>query len=129
MIKFAELFTDSKIVMTLSLHLTWSHFIEILPLKTELERMYYANDATVRNLGVRYLRAQIARKAYERQEIANSQLTGVSKVPFNIFKDPYLLDTFGLKENFLEADLEKAILKEHESFILEFGHGFTFVER
>jgi hypothetical protein len=40
-----------------------------------------------------------------------------------------LLNTLGLKENFLEADLEKAILKELEAFILEFGHGFTFVER
>jgi predicted nuclease of restriction endonuclease-like (RecB) superfamily len=91
--------------------------------------MYYANDAAARNLGVRDLRKQISRKAYERQEIANSQLTEVSKVPFNIFKDPYLLDIFGLKENFLEADLEKAILTEIETFILEFGHGFTFVER
>lgn len=35
----------------------------------------------------------------------------------------------GLKENFLEADLEKAVLSELESFILEFGHGFTFIER
>jgi hypothetical protein len=34
-----------------------------------------------------------------------------------------------LKENFLEADLEKAVLVELEKFILEFGHGFTFVER
>jgi hypothetical protein len=40
-----------------------------------------------------------------------------------------LLDILGLKENFLEADLEKAILVELEAFILEFGHGFTFVER
>jgi RecB family endonuclease NucS len=46
-----------------------------------------------------------------------------------VFKDPYLLDILGLKENFLEADLEKAILAELESFILEFGHGFAFVDR
>ena len=39
------------------------------------------------------------------------------------------MDTLGLKENFLEADLEKAILTELETFILEFGRGFTFVER
>ena len=82
-----------------------------------------------RNLGVRDLRHQISRKTYERKEIANTQLSKVSAVPFNVFKDPYLLDTLGLKENFLEADLEKAILCELEAFILEFGHGFTFVER
>jgi predicted nuclease of restriction endonuclease-like (RecB) superfamily len=80
-------------------------------------------------LGKRELRHQISRKAYERREIANSNITDPKSVPFNIFKDPYLLDTLGLKDNFLEADLEKAILTELEAFILEFGHGFTFVER
>jgi predicted nuclease of restriction endonuclease-like (RecB) superfamily len=91
--------------------------------------LYYANDAAQRRLGTKELRLQIARKAYERREIANTQLTEQSTVPFNIFKDPYFLDTFNLKENFLEADLEKAILTELEAFILEFGNGFTFVER
>jgi predicted nuclease of restriction endonuclease-like (RecB) superfamily len=129
MIKFAGLFPDFRIVSTLSTHLSWSHFIEILPLETEKARLYYANDAITRSLGIRELRHQISRKAYERREIANSQFTETSKVPFNVFKDPYLLDTLGLKENFLEADLEKAILTELEAFILEFGHGFSFVER
>ena len=86
---------------------------------------YIPQDAVTRCLGKRELRKQISRKAYERREIANSQLTEVSAVPFNVFKDPYLLDIFGLKENYLEADLEKAILADIESFILEFGHGFT----
>jgi predicted nuclease of restriction endonuclease-like (RecB) superfamily len=129
MIKFAELFPDVKNLATLSQELSWSHFIEILPLKSEEARFYYAKDAATRHLGVRDLRKQISRKAYERREIADSQLTERSIVPFNVFKDPYLLDTLGLKENFLEADLEKAILAELEAFILEFGHGFTFVER
>jgi len=40
-----------------------------------------------------------------------------------------LLDILDLKENYLEADLEKAILADIEAFILEFGHGFSFVER
>jgi len=91
--------------------------------------MYYANDAAVRNYSAKELRRQISRKAYERREIANTGLAKGSAVPFNIFKDPYLLDFFGLKENYLEADLEKAILTELEAFLLEFGHGFTFVER
>jgi len=129
MIRFAEKFDDFKIVATLSPQLSWSHFVEILPLETEQARLYYANDAITRNLGIRELRRQIARKAFERQEIANSQLSMDSTMPFNVFKDPFILDTLGLKENFLEADLEKAILTELESFILEFGHGFTFVER
>jgi len=129
MVQFAELFPDLKIVSPLATQLSWSHFIEILPLESQEARLFYANDAAARHLGRMELRKQISRKAFERQEIANSQLSVDSIMPFNVFKDPYILDTLGLKENFLEADLEKAILTELESFILEFGHGFTFVER
>jgi hypothetical protein len=39
MIKFAGLFPDLKIVSTLSTHLSWSHFIEILPLEAEKARL------------------------------------------------------------------------------------------
>ena len=129
MLQFAVEFPDFEIVATLSQQLSWSHIVELLPLKSDEARLYYASDAAQRRLGVRGLRQQISRKAYERREIANTQLTEQSVVPFNVFKDPYLLDTLGLRENFLEADLEKAILTELEAFILEFGHGFTFVER
>jgi predicted nuclease of restriction endonuclease-like (RecB) superfamily len=129
MLQFAEVFANPEIVATLSRQLSWSHFKEILPLKSEEARMYYANDAVERNYGVRELRHQISRKAYERREIANTELSAQSAVPFNVFKDPFLLDILGLKENFLEADLENAILIELEAFILEFGDGFTFVKR
>ncbi|MDR3002339.1 MAG: PDDEXK nuclease domain-containing protein [Fibromonadaceae bacterium] len=129
MVQFANRFPDIEIVVPLVRQLSWSHFIALLPLKSDEAFMYYAQDAATRQLGKRELRHQISRKAYERREIANSQLTKQSAIPFNVFKDPYLLDTLGLKENFLEADLEKAILAELETFILEFGHGFTFVER
>jgi len=129
MIKFATRFPDFEILVTLSQDLSWSHFIALLPLKTDDAFIYYAQDAVSRSLGVRELRNQIARKAYERGEISNLQLTEASTVPFNLFKDPYLLDVMGLRDNYLEADLEKAILADLESFILEFGNGFTFVAR
>jgi predicted nuclease of restriction endonuclease-like (RecB) superfamily len=126
---FAERFPDVEILPTLSAKLSWSHILELLPLKSQEAQLYYAREAAERNLKVHELRRQIARKAYERREISNAELTGQSAVPFNVFKDPYLLDMFGLKENYLEADLEKAILADIETFILEFGHGFSFVER
>jgi len=129
MMRFAEKFDDFQIVTELASQLTWSHFIEILPQKSNEARLYYAQDSAKRNLGTKELRRQISRKAYERREIANTQVSDVSAVPFNVFKDPYLLDVLGLKDNFDEADLEKAILIELEKFILEFGHGFTFVDR
>ena len=129
MMQFAEQFPDAKILSPLATKLSWSHFVELLPVKTDDARLYYAHDASQRCYGTKELRHQISRKAYERKEIANVELSKDSVVPFNVFKDPYLLDLFGLKDNFLEADLEKAILKEIEAFILEFGHGFSFVER
>jgi len=112
MMLFAERFNDAKILPPLAAKLSWSHFIELLPLKSGEARLYYAKDAAERNYGAKELRNQISRKAYERQEIANLQLSKESAIPFNVFKDPYLLDIFGLKENFIEADLEKAILIE-----------------
>jgi predicted nuclease of restriction endonuclease-like (RecB) superfamily len=129
MIKFAARFPDIQIVVSLTQQLSWTHFIALLPLKSDDAFMFYARDAAARRLGTRELRRQIFRKAYERRDIGNSQITEASAVPFNVFKDPYLLDVFGLKENYLEADLEKAILADLEAFILEFGHGFTFVGR
>jgi len=129
MTQLANLFPDIEIVSALATQLSWTHFCELIRIKTEEARLYYANEAVQCHFSTRELRRQISRKAYERQEIANSQLMEQSLIPFNLFKDPYLLDTLGLKDNYLEADLEKAILTSLESFILEFGHGFTFVER
>ena len=49
--------------------------------------------------------------------------------PDLVFRDPYLLDFLGLKDTFAEKDLEAAILREMEAFILELGVGFAFLER
>lgn len=126
---FSERFSNVQILTALASKLSWTHFTELLRIKSTEAMQYYANEVAEKNLGTKELRHQISRKAFERREIANSQLTGKSALPFNVFKDPYLLDVLGLKENYLEADLEKAILESIENFILEFGHGFTFVER
>ena len=129
MIQFARRFSEAEIVVTLSPQLSWSHIIALLSVKTDEAFFYYADDTAARSLGVRELRRQIDRKAFERREIANAELSEQSAVPLKVFKDPYLLDILGLKENPPEADLENAILRELEAFILEFGHGFSFVER
>jgi len=127
--QFASQFDDEQIVVTLSRQLSWSHFLALLPLKTMEEKLYYATETARQLLGVRDLRHIISRKSYERREIANLQIKPNSDIPFNAFKDPYLLDTLDLKDSFLEGDLEKAILLGLEKFIMEFGKGdFCFVE-
>ena len=118
-----------KIVLAVTTQLSWTHVVEVLPLKAPEARLFYLKEAEIRQLGTRELRQLIARKGFERREIANSQLTEGSAIPLDTFKDPYLLDVLGLNDAFLEADLEAAVLRELESFILELGGGFTFVER
>ncbi len=129
MMQFAEQFIDVKIVSTLSTQLSWSHFIELLPLKNQEAKLFYAQKASKELLGVRGLRKQIAAKIFERTTIANLQTPSSDSVVYNTFKDPYFLDFLGLQNTYLEKDLEAAILRELESFILELGKGFAFVER
>lgn len=129
MIRFAEQFTDSQIVVTLARQLSWSHFVELLPLKTMEAKLFYAQNASNNLFGIRELRRQIALKAFERTNIADAQIIEPTPIPFNTFKDPYILDLLGLQNTFLEKDLEEAILNDLETFILELGKGFTFVER
>lgn len=129
MIQFSELFSDLEIVSTLSTQLGWSHFLEVISITDEAERIFYLEKAAEGNWSVRAMRKQIERKAYERKEIAQIQIIDSLAVTENTFKDPYFLDFLGLKEGYLENDLEGAILKEIELFILELGVGFAFVER
>jgi predicted nuclease of restriction endonuclease-like (RecB) superfamily len=129
MLQFAEQFPDKEIVVTLSRQLTWSHFLLLIPLDTSGAKLFYAEQAVNDKLGVRDLRRQISTKAYERAQIANAQIGPESKIPENTFKDPYIFDFFELKDTYLEKDVEAAILRGLESFILELGKGFAFVER
>ncbi len=129
MMQFAEQFTDFQIVVTLSRQLSWSHYLAILPIKTHEAKLFYANQVGNSFMSVRELRRQIALKTFERTNIADAQIVEPTHIPFNTFKDPYILDLLGLQNSFLEKDLEDAILHDLETFILELGKGFTFVER
>jgi predicted nuclease of restriction endonuclease-like (RecB) superfamily len=129
MMQFAEQFPDLQIVATLSRQLSWSHFVTLLPLKTQEAKLFYAQASAAQTLGIRELRKQISTKTYERSSIANLQNTSNHPAIHNTFKDPYFLDFLGLQNTYLEKDLEAAILRELEAFILELGKGFAFVER
>ncbi len=140
MIQFVEAFPDEAIVATLSRQLSWSHFIEILPLKQPLEREYYAELCRAERWSVRTLRERIASQLYLRTAIAKqpeavvkaeiSHLRdGGQLTPDLVFRDPYMLDFLGLPQDYNERDLEDAILREMERFLLELGVGFTFVAR
>ena len=129
MLQFATLFPEPEKVFTLSRQLSWSHFLVLLPLKTAEQRLFYAQRTIQEQLSVRELRKQTEQKAYERTAIADAQLPNQEHHLSGSFKDPYLLDFLNLPTGYLENDLETAILRELEKFILEVGKGFAFVER
>lgn len=140
MIRFAETFSDEPIVSTLWRQLSWSHFKEIIYINDPLKRDFYAEMCRLERWSVRALREKIDGMLYERTAIsrkpeavirheldtlrANDQMS-----PDLVFKDPYFLNFLGLKDRYIERDLEDAILREIESFILELGTGFAFLAR
>ena len=88
--------------------MSWTHFRELLPLATDDARAFYVKEIIDRHLSVRDLRYAISRKAFERREIADSQIPEGSAIPLDAFRDPMLLDMLGLADTFLERDLEAA---------------------
>jgi predicted nuclease of restriction endonuclease-like (RecB) superfamily len=140
MVQFAEVFPDRKIVVSLIRRLTWTHFIALIPLKDPLQRDFYAQMCRIERWSVRQLRARIDSMLFERTAISKKpekliaqELTTLRKedrlTPDLVFRDPYVLDFLGLRDTYSEKDLEGAILREIESFLLELGVGFAFVER
>lgn len=140
MVKFYESFQDEKIVAALSQQLSWSHFRELLPLEKPLQRDFYAEMCRVERWSVRTLRQKIDSMLYERtaiskkpEELIRHEIDSLRKAdqltPDLVFRDPYFLDFLGLKDHYLEKDLEDAILRELEQFLLELGAGFSFIAR
>ena len=140
MVQFSEAFPDAQIVATLSRELSWSHFIEILPLKQPLERDFYAEMCRIERWSVRTLRERIGSQLYLRSVIAKKPESAIAQelshlreggqmTPDLVFRDPYMLDFLGLPDGYSERDLESAILREMERFLLELGAGFAFVAR
>ena len=94
----------------------------------------------VERWSVRTLRAKIQGMLFERtaiskkpEELAKAEIDALRTEdqlsPDLIFRDPYVLDFLGLKDRYLEKDLEDAILRELETFLLELGSGFAFLAR
>jgi len=140
MISLAEAFPEQRIVATLSKELGWSHFVELLPLKKHLQRDFYAEMCRVERWSVRMLRQKIGGMLFERTALSKKpaklaegevqKLREEDKLtPDLVFRDPYFLGFLGLKGAFSEKDLETAILRDLEAFLVELGSDFAFVAR
>lgn len=133
-------YQEYKIQQTLSVKLTWSHYCELLTISDKNKREFYEQEAKNANWSVRELKRQINTSLYERlllskgevnkQEVLNLALNGIEiNQPKDIIKDPYVFEFLGVPENkpMLEGDLEKALVRQIEKFLLELGRGFMFV--
>lgn len=140
MVQFAEVFPSAEIVAALLRQLGWTHFTLLIPIEDPLKRGFYAEMCRIEGWSTRMLRRKIDGMLYERtalskkpEELIRKELAVLREkdelTPALVFRDPYMLDFLELADTYSEKDLESAILREIEHFLLEFGAGFAFVER
>jgi len=132
---FALSWPSYQIVQEVLAQLPWYHNIALMEkLKTEQERLWYANQAFQYGWSHNILRIQIETRAYERQGKAQNNFPTTlpateSDMAVQIFKDPYLFDFLGTDAPRREIELERGLMAHMEKFLLELGQGFAFVGR
>ncbi|MFA9187986.1 PDDEXK nuclease domain-containing protein [Flavobacterium sp. FBOR7N2.3] len=125
--------------VTLNFRLTWSHYIFLINIDDQKERKFYEIEAIKYRWSLRELKRQYNSALYTRLALSRDK-EGVLKLseqgqiiekPKDIIKDPYILEFLGLPElhQYSETELEAEIISKLEHFLLELGHGFTFVAR
>ena len=139
-IRFAETVTDEQIVSALRRQLSWTHIKTLIYIDDPLKRDFYSQMAQLEGWSTRVLSERIDAMLFERtalskkpEETIRLELQALAErgemTPALVLKDPYVLDFLELNDHYLEKDLEDAILRELEQFLLELGAGFTFIAR
>ncbi|RJR08369.1 DUF1016 domain-containing protein [Candidatus Parcubacteria bacterium] len=124
---------------TVSAKLTWSHYVELLSIKDELERSFYEKQCLSENWNVRDLKRQKNTSLFQRLALSKDK-AGVLKLTKqgqvfekgeDVVKDPYVLEFLGIPEKhvYTEREFEQKIMDNLQSFILELGKGFAFIGR
>lgn len=127
-------------VQTLSERLSWSHYCELLSISDKDKRHFYEIECINAKWSVRELRRQISSSLFERLLLSNGDVNKQKVLdlalkgneianPQDIVKDPYVFEFLGLPEDkpMMESDLEEALVRRIEKFLLELGKGFMFV--
>lgn len=140
MMRFADVFRDKEIVYALSRQLSWTHLRSLMYIDDPLKREFYLQMCRAEGWSTRALQGRLDSMLFERtalsrkpDELLTAELATLreeGQISSNlILKDPYIFDFLGLQDRYLERDLEDAILRELENFLLEMGAGFSFVAR
>jgi len=124
---------------TLSRKLTWSHYVELLRLKSPTARSFYEQQTIIEKWSVRELKRQKAAMLYERlarsknkEEILEMARNGQRTVrPEDLIREPFVLDFLKLPEDtgYLESELEERLISHLKDFMLELGKGYAFIGR
>ena len=128
-LRYMRQFYESGIHQTVSGELTWSHYIELLPLTNNGEIIYYSDLIIKNNLSVRELRKRIKNKEYERlDEQTKLKLIKDEKIEVqDTIKNPIIINNKFNYEVVSEKVLQKLILEDIPAFLDELGNGFTFI--
>ncbi len=119
----------NKFVTTLLTQIQWTAHLHILnKTKQAEEKFFYLHLAINEKLSVRELERQLNTAVYERTILSNKIVSALpTQLSQYIFKDPYIFEFLDLPDNHSELDLEKAIIKNLQKFIIEVGKGFTYM--
>lgn len=119
--------------------LPWSAYVKLLTVKDAHARQFYETEALRGGWSVRQLDRQIDSQFYERTALSKDKAAMLAKgnvpkpedavTPDDAIKDPYVLEFLDLRDEYSESDLESALIRRLEDFLLELGEGFTFVGR
>ena len=119
--------------------LPWSAYVRLLSVKDDHARQFYEVEALRGGWSVRQLDRQIGSQFYERTALSKDKAAMLLKgsvakpedavTPNDAIKDPYVLEFLDLKDEYSESDLEAALIRRLEDFLLELGEGFTFIGR
>lgn len=134
--KFYLAFPKSE---TVSHQLSWSHYFELLKCDDALEMQFYLHQAQHERWSVRALKRQINSGLYQRLALSTDKEGVLSLAhqghqvmkPTDLIRDPYVLEFTGLpmQKRYKERELETALKKHMETFLLELGRGFAFIGR
>jgi predicted nuclease of restriction endonuclease-like (RecB) superfamily len=119
--------------------LAWSHYVRLLSVEQPEARKFYETEALRGGWSVRQLDRQVSTLFYERTALAKNKATlltaGTKSRPEDAvsveeeIKSPYVLEFLNLRDDYAESDLEEALIRHLETFLLELGNDFTFVAR
>jgi predicted nuclease of restriction endonuclease-like (RecB) superfamily len=135
----AEVYVERLRVLAARFPLPWSHYVRLLAVKDENARHFYEQEALRGGWSIRQLDRQIGSQFYERTLLSRNKAAMLRKgsvpqpgdllTPEEEIKDPLVLEFLDLKDEYSEHDLEEALIRKLEDFLLELGGDFAFIGR